>query len=63
MPTPNPAAPFLCPICGSTSYRALCVRGPKGAIRQTELYECAGFSVVFHDPLRFRKPANVTPIR
>ena len=56
-------ANFVCPICGADSYGPVVVKRPsRRDLYHTEFFECAGCTVMFRDPIRFRKPATVSPI-
>jgi len=44
---------FRCPICGGSAYRRVYAPRPDATHRQTFLYECAGCSTVFLDPIAF----------
>ena len=59
------ASTFVCPICKSDRYESVFVRRPGRGdeLYRTEFLECAGCTVMFRDQKRFRKPAEVVPIK
>jgi DNA-directed RNA polymerase subunit M/transcription elongation factor TFIIS len=53
--------PFLCPICGSDDFSYVWVAGRDNYARQTEMRECKGCSVVFHDTDKFTQHRPKVP--
>lgn len=49
---------FCCPLYGSSVYETVVATLPSGINHGTELFQCAGCSVVFRDRDKFTKRAK-----